>query len=216
MRPRIALFQHHPHCSIQCCDGVIKALSPKYDIRIFTKDMIDPKTFAGVNLIVFPGGIGDADKYYDLFTRRQANVIADFVESGGHYLGICMGAYWAGHHYFDLLDSVKCLQYIKQPDADIKRSYGTVVPILWNNYHQDMFFYDGTTFEGDTTKFNTYARYTNGDPAAIIQGRIGLIGPHPESEESWYQSPYQYINRYWHKGFHHRLLEEFVDTLLTR
>lgn len=216
MRPRIALFQHHPHCSIECCNGVVKALGSKYNIQIFTEDMVSPETFTGIDLIVFPGGIGDSDKYYNLFTRRKANVIADFVAQGGHYLGICMGAYWAGHHYFDILDSVKCLQYIKQPTADIKRSYGTVVPVTWNNSNQNMFFYDGATFEGDASKYETYASYANGNPAAIIQGRIGLIGPHPESEEFWYQSPYQYINSYWHKGLHHQLLQEFVDTLLTR
>ena len=215
MKKQIAVFQHHPECSVQCCNGIAKALSSQYRIKIFTKDQISKETFDGVDLVVFPGGIGDSDKYYDLFTRRQANIIADFVDQGGHYLGVCMGAYWAGHHYFDLLDSVKCLQYIKQPDAEIKRSYGTVASINWSGYNVDMFFYDGTVFVGDGSKFETVATYANGEPAAIIQGRIGLIGPHPESEASWYQRPYQYIKDYWHHERHHHLLQDFVHKLFS-
>lgn len=165
---------------------------------------------------MFPGGIGDSDRYHDFFTRRQANVVADFVESGGHYLGICMGAYWAGHHYFDILDSVKCLQYIKRPGADVKRSYATVTSVNWLGLDADMYFYDGTAFVGDESKFQTVARYANGDPAAIIQGRIGLIGPHPESTASWYQGKYQYIKDHWHCNNHHYFLLDFVNRLRSK
>ena len=64
------------------------------------------------------------------------------------------------------------------------------------------------------TKFNTIAKYSNGDPMAIIQDRIGLIGCHPESEESWYDKPY--LKDHWHRGKHHNLLLDFVDKLMER
>ena len=35
----------------------------------------------------------------------------------------------------------------------------------------------------DESKFQTIARYKNGDPMAIMQGNVGLIGCHPESEK---------------------------------
>ena len=69
-------------------------------------------------------------------------------------------------------------------------------------------------FIGDERYFETVARYTNGDPAAIIQGRIGLIGPHLESEEYWYDKPY--LHRHWHNNRHHKLLKEFVDKLMEK
>ena len=216
VKGKIALFQHHPYCSVQCCNGIIKALGGLYDIKIFTKDQVVKETFEDVDIIAFPGGLGDADKYYSLFTRRQANIIADFVDQGGCYLGICMGAYWAGHHYFDLLDDVECRQYIRRPRADIRRSYGTTASIRWSGYRTDMFFYDGTAFVGDHTKFETIATYANGDSAAIIQGRIGLIGPHPESEHSWYDKPYKYLKEYWHQGNHHYLLRNFANRLMSK
>jgi hypothetical protein len=77
-----------------------------------------------------------------------------------------------------------------------------------------MFFYDGCSLIGDETKFDTIARYTNGDPMAIIQGRIGLIGCHPEAEKFWYDK--KYLKSYWHNEDHHRILLEFVDDLMTR
>lgn len=55
--------------------------------------------------------------------------------------------------------------------------------------------------------------FANGDPMAIIQGRIGLIGCHPESEQFWYDS-YSWMRPHWHQGQHHRLLLEFVNNLM--
>jgi hypothetical protein len=74
--------------------------------------------------------------------------------------------------------------------------------------------YDGPAFIGDESKFETIARYSNGDPAAIIQNKIGLIGPHLEAEEYWYSKPY--LHKHWHEGRHHKLLREFVTKLLEK
>jgi glutamine amidotransferase-like uncharacterized protein len=166
---------------------------------------------------MFPGGIGDSHTHYNLFTRRQGNMLAEYIEAGGKYVGICMGAYWAGPWYFDLLEGIDVVQYIKRPGTEIQRSYGTVANVTWcdNEYNlneYDMYFYDGCTFIGDEHTFSTVARYTNGDPMAIVQGNIGLIGCHPESQQHWYDK--RYLKKYWHHREHHKLLKEFVDNLL--
>jgi len=212
---KIAIFQNHPECSRQCCDGMIRSLSPKYSIDIFGKEDVCAGAFDKYEVIAFPGGIGDYSSYDKFFRRKAQNAVADYVAGGGHYLGICMGAYWAGTNWFDILDSADTEQYIKRPNADIRRSYGTVAPVLWNGHKENMFFYDGCSILGDETKFDTVGRYANGDPMAIIQGRVGLIGCHPESEEDWYKAPYTYIKDYWHEGRHHKLLREFVDRLVS-
>jgi len=208
---KIALFQHHPECSRQCCDGVIRALSPKYEIKLFTVDNDINEVLGDVDAVFFPGGIGDSDTYFNFYTRKRANAIANFVLRGGRYIGVCMGAYWAGPRYFDLLNEVDCVQYIKRPTADIKRSYGTVADIEWLGKKEKMFFYDGCTFTGQG-RYDIIAKYGNDEPMAIIQGNIGIIGCHPESEEFWYDM-YPYIKNNWHDGKHHELLLEFVDRL---
>lgn len=212
MKPVIALFRHHPECSNQCCNGMIRALGSQYDFKIFSEDDLSNETLEGVDIVAFPGGIGDSDSHRDFFTRRTSNVVADFIARGGRYLGICMGAYWAGSRYFDVLEHVDAVQYIKRPDADIRRSYSTVAPIVWNGSHHNMFFYDGCALIGDESKFNTIARYRNGDPMAIIQNRIGIIGCHPEAEKFWFDKPY--LKNHWHNERHHVLLLDFVNKLM--
>jgi len=193
---------------------MIQALSPKYDIELFGTEECNPSRLREVDIVAFPGGIGDYSSYDTFFRRKAENAVADFVSNGGGYLGICMGAYWAGSNWFDILDGVDTTQYIKQPTADIRRSYGTVAPVLWNGQVENMFFYDGCAIIGDETKFHTVARYANGDPMAIIQGKIGIIGCHPESMDFWYQHPYEYISKHWHRGHHHKLLLDFVNELM--
>jgi glutamine amidotransferase-like uncharacterized protein len=193
---------------------MIQALSPKYDIELFGTEECNPSRLREVDIVAFPGGIGDYSSYDTFFRRKAENAVADFVSNGGGYLGICMGAYWAGSNWFDILDGVDTTQYIKQPTADIRRSYGTVAPVLWNGQVENMFFYDGCAIIGDETKFHTVARYANGDPMAIIQGKIGIIGCHPESMDFWYQHPYEYISKHWHEGHHHKLLLDFVNELM--
>ena len=208
----IALFNHHPECSDQCCKGVMRALEPHYKVKWFTvRDDLN-EVLNESDAVFFPGGIGDSDSYFDFFTRTRANRIANFISQGGRYIGICMGAYWAGSRYFDLLDGVDAVQYIKRPTAEIRRSYGTVADIEWLGQREKMFFYDGCTFVGPG-RYDTIAKYANVEPMAIIQGNIGIIGCHPESEEFWYEEPYKYLSGYYHDGRHHNLLLEFVDKL---
>jgi len=210
----LALFVRHPECSTDCAYAMVHALSSDYQIRIFEEmELDDDDFFNHLDVIAFPGGIGDSDTYPNFFTRRRANRIARFLDCGGHYLGICMGAYWAGSRYFDILDGVDPVQYIKQPNADIKRSYSTVASVTWKDQNEKMFFYDGCALVGDDSTFKTIARYANGDPMAIIQGRIGLIGCHPEAALYWYEKPRQYLNKHWNDGRNHKLLLDFVNDL---
>jgi glutamine amidotransferase-like uncharacterized protein len=210
----LALFMRHPECSEDCAFAMVHALSSEYQIRIFTEEELDDATFfSNLDVIAFPGGIGDSDSYPNFFTRRRANRVAEFISGGGHYLGICMGAYWAGKRYFDILDSVEPVQYIKQPNADVRRSYGTVASVTWKNQQEMMYFYDGCAMVGNEERFKVVARYANNDPMAIIQGRIGLIGCHPEAPEYWFQKPWQYIHKYYNGGRHHDLLLNFVNEL---
>jgi glutamine amidotransferase-like uncharacterized protein len=141
-------------------------------------------------------------------------MIADFVESKGYYLGICMGAYWAGSEYFDILDGIEPVQYIKQKTADIRRSYSTVANVTWNGKPETIFFYDGCALTGDLERAKIVSTYANGDAMAIIQNRVGIIGCHPESQKYWYENPRAYLSKHWHEERNHKLLLDFVNTLI--
>ena len=213
----IALFNHHPECSNQCCDGMIRALSPHYKIKLFGVNDDLKQVLSDVDCVAFPGGIGDSDSFYQFFKRRHGNAIESFISDGGRYLGICMGQYWAGSEYFDLLRGIDVVQYIKQPRTEIKRPYGTVAEITYeSDFSKDkMFFYDGgAVVETDIhATYQVKARYRNGEPMALIQNNVGIIGCHPESEKFWYEM-YPYIKDHWHEGRHHKWLLEFVDELM--
>ena len=218
MKPTIALFIADPKCSVQSGNGIIKALGEHYSFKLFGKNELEDNFFDGVDMIAVPGGFGDSDSY-DSLLRHNADRVRDFVAGGGRYLGICMGAYWAGSYYFDLLDGVDAEQYIRRPGTDTRRPHAKNMSVMWKSqqgiepYH--MFWYDGCALVGDTSKFETVATYANGDAMAIMQNRIGLIGAHPESEQFWYDS-YSWMKGKYHQGQHHQLLLDFVDQLMLK
>ena len=123
-----------------------------------------------------------------------------------------MGAYWADRNYFNILDNVRAVQYIRQPHTDTRRPHAKACAVTWNGQADRMYFYDGCALVG--TGFDTVARYANGDAMAIIQNRIGLIGCHPESQQFWYDK--NYLKPHWHQGRHNQLLQDFVHDLFSR
>ena len=214
MKGTIAIFVHQPMCSVQSANGIIKALSPNYTFKIFSRQEVERDFFDDVDVVCFPGGIGDADSF-DYLLKNNAQHVKSFVRSGGAYLGICMGAYWASKHYLNILDNVRAEQYIKRPNTDTKRPHAKAQRVLWKGQEEQMFFYDGCSLVGPgINQSKIWALYPNGDPMAIMQGRIGVIGCHPESTEHWYDS-YSWLAKKYHNGLHHQLLLDFVDNLVT-
>ena len=211
----IALFVNDPMCSVQSCNGVINALQDSYNIKLFSKNNLEDCFFDDVDMIVVPGGIGDANTYYKLFKNNSTRIV-EYVANGGKYLGICMGAYWAGSEYLNILDKLEVVQYITRPGTCTRRPHAKNMPVMWRGQPYDMFFYDGCAIVGgDMSPYETIATYSNGDNMAIIQNRIGLIGCHPESEQFWYDG-YSWLKGKYHNGTQHNLLLDFVNELMER
>ena len=210
MKPTIALFLHQPKCSVQSGNGIMKSLKDHYNFKIFTKHEVEDDFFNDVDMICFPGGIGDADSFESL-TKANRKQINQFIERGGKYLGICMGAYWASEEYFAFLKNVEVEQYITRPNTDTRRPHAKNLAIEWLGEDVNMFFYDGCAFGGG--QYEIIAKYKNDDPMAIIQGNVGLIGCHPESQASWYEE-YSWMRGKYHHGKQHELLLEFVNRLM--
>jgi hypothetical protein len=214
MKSTIALFVYDPKCSVQSGNGILKALGNHYNFKIFSKNPLEDNFFDDVAMIAVPGGIGDAASFDQAF-KHNGNRVQQFVNNGGKYLGICMGAYWAGQHYFDILQDVDAVQYLSRLGTDTRRPHAKNIAITWNNTPMNMFWYDGCALVGDESKFTAVARYANGDAMAIIQNNLGLIGCHPESEQFWYDS-YTWMKGKYHNGKHHSLLLDFVNTMIEK
>jgi glutamine amidotransferase-like uncharacterized protein len=210
MKPTIALFLYDPKCSVQSGNGVIHALQDYYNFKIFSINPLEDNFFDDVDIIAVPGGFGDANTFDRAFKHNKIR-IKKFVQNGGKYLGICMGAYWAGSHYFDILNNADAVQYITQPGTDTRRPHAKDIKINWNGNSTTMFFYDGCALVGNG-QYDIHATYTNGDAMAIIQKNIGCIGCHPEAEPFWYDSYTWMRGKYTSK---HDLLLDFVNQLNT-
>lgn len=210
----IALFLHDPKCSVQSGNGILKALEGTYNFKIFGKNELEDCFFDDVDMIIIPGGIGDSDNY-DTLMKHSSSKIKEFVQNGGKYLGICMGAYWASKEYLNILDSIWTEQYIKRPNSKTRRPHAKAMSIWWKNKPNHMFFYDGCAIVGDLHKCKVIAKYgENQDAMAVIQDNIGLIGCHPEAEKFWYDS-YSWMKSKWH-GEQHDLLLKFVNELMEK
>ena len=118
----IAMFVHQPYCSVQSDNGIIEALSPYYRFKIFTKHELEDDFFDDVDCLCVPGGIGDADKFEMCFEHNR-KAVNKFLNRGGKYLGICMGGYWAGSEYFNILKDCDTTQYITRPNTDTRRPH---------------------------------------------------------------------------------------------
>lgn len=208
----IALFVNDPMCSVQSCNGVMRALEQSYKIKLFSKNEVETCFFDDIDMIVVPGGLGDSETYHKLFKHNEKRV-KQFIASGGKYLGICMGAYWAGSHYLNILDGIDTVQYIKRPGTDTRRPHAKNLKVYWHGEKTHMFFYDGCAIVGDYSKFELIAKYANDDVMAAIQGNIGLIGCHPEAEKWWYDS-YSYMKGSWID--HHPRLLQVTDSLMRK
>ncbi len=211
MLGRIAIFIHQPKCSVQSGNGIIRALSPHYEFKIFTKHELEQDFFDDVDIVCFPGGIGDSDSF-DKLMHTHKRRIREFVRNGGRYLGICMGAYWADQDYFDILHGVRVQQYIKRPRSCTRRPHAKHMPVYWQGAKHNMYFYDGAVMLGGSPQ--VLGRYSNFDPMAIIQDRVGLIGCHPEAQSHWYHE-HSWMRK---AAFvsNHNLLLDFVNQLMKK
>ena len=56
VKPTIALFIYDPKCSVQCGNGMIQALSPYYNFKLFSKNRVENVFFDDVDMVAVPGG----------------------------------------------------------------------------------------------------------------------------------------------------------------
>jgi hypothetical protein len=212
MKPLMAIFIHDPQCETECALGMIDGFVRDFDIRTFGLNELNYQFLLDFDVVCFPGGMGDSDDFDNIFNAEHIQAVQKYVKHAeGKYFGICMGAYWAGPDYFDVVEDLTIGQYIERPTGDIVYDGPTVAEVTWLNEPETMYFYDGCAVLGDN--MDVIATYANGDAMAVIQGNVGVIGCHPEALEWWYTEGEIY-NFYNPK--HAKLMADFVKQLVNQ
>lgn len=192
----IALIYRGPATLDGCPETVAALLEHSYKVvYVGPNEEVDvnEETLSRAKLYVQPGG-DDLDDSWP-HVRDYAKPIRKYVENGGKYLGICLGGYLAGTGPgFGLLPGKgQTDQYITSKGAVVTTEIDTVVPVVWRGKQRHIYFQDGARFELDLEAAPTevLAYYTNRQIAAAVQhfghGRVGMVGPHPEADEEWYE-----------------------------
>ncbi|MFF2851931.1 BPL-N domain-containing protein [Streptomyces sp. NPDC058001] len=196
-RPPLALVYGGPQGCPDCPSAIaalLRRAPQSFRVRYVGPGTGVPLTadaLAGARLYVQPGGGSDLDgAWRDL--RGSAKVLRDWVREGGSYLGLCFGAYLAGRDPgFGLLPG-DTDGYIDLPDTTVHDQRDTVVPVNWRGRRRHMYFQDGPAFLLDKgADVDVLATYANGAAAVVVapygKGRVGVSGPHPEADRSWYE-----------------------------
>lgn len=198
-RPVALVYRGKASCS-GCSEAVGRLLESAADpFRVVycgpDEDVdLTAETLAGAALYAQPGG-GEVRPAWRRMRSHAADIRA-YVHGGGNYLGFCLGAYLAGADPgFDLVPET-VHRYLGTEGSEVQDTDDTVVEVDWRGERRHMFFQDGPEFTGDwvTAPGTTVlARYRTGTVAAAVTGygagRVGLVGPHPEADESWYRGP---------------------------
>ena len=186
--------------------------------------------------ILFPGG--DAYYYKMAVNQRGISHIKDLVNNGGAYIGICAGAYfasdsvvWEGVIYnypldlFDGITSGAIDEIAPWPDyvmSTINMNMGNPI----NKYESSTevtLYYGGPIFQphqnATVDTVATWAAYNN--ECAIINftygdGRVLLLGPHPEIEEDSERDGTTFANELEDEGSEWNFLWAAIDWALNR
>ncbi|KAI4645957.1 hypothetical protein J4E93_005536 [Alternaria ventricosa] len=172
---------------------------------------LSPSLLSKADLYAYPGGpaqetkndFTDLDEAWDEL-KTHAKTIREFVNGGGRYMGFCLGAYLAGKSALDLMPSgIDVGSEILQDKAQVDDDRDTTIQVDWKfnastsspklEKARWAYFQEGATMLGfNDSDRGILARYSaNQNVAASVtpygKGFVGLVGPHPEAYELWYE-----------------------------
>lgn len=158
-----------------------------YDYSTATSQQLDAMSeseLRAYRLLIVPGGnfqeIGDGLDANSTVRIRSA------IKNGLNYLGICGGAFFAGHSPYNglnITDGVRFPFYAAENRGIRKSAVAISIP---GGPTLDHYWEDGPQLGGWG---EVVARYPDGTPA-VVQGKFGdgwaiLTGIHPEAPASW-------------------------------
>nr|WP_271212797.1 BPL-N domain-containing protein [Rhodococcus wratislaviensis]GLK39508.1 hypothetical protein GCM10017611_63790 [Rhodococcus wratislaviensis] len=215
-----ALVYRGPASVAGCPEAVAALLASSkwhFDVHFVGPDetlhLTDP-VLSGAALYAQPGGGTLQDAYRHL--KKHKPQIQNYVRSGGRYLGICLGGYLAGATPGFALIPGDADQYASSPGASITTTSDTIAAVRWRGRRTYAYFQDGPYFWlHDDARATVLATYPDGRVAALTapygQGRVAVVGPHPEADRSWYDDSHL-TNP---DGIHFAMGHDLIDTVMT-
>ena len=190
---------------------------------IFVADMAElPDLLEGAAILVVGGTEDDLDPLYESFTPEVMAALDTFLSNGGRYLGICGGGFLASTGWYETDGSfVEMLGLIpaESTDYDYENDEPQIVTVEWLGETYSMYFQAGPMFEmaennaGEAVE--VIAHYADGGIAALVssygEGKVAVIGPHPEADESWSEEAEGGEEWYSTTDLLAALLEELLD-----
>jgi hypothetical protein len=153
---------------------------------------ITAASLRGVALYAQPGGDGSVRQGMTALGPAAAAAIRSYVAAGGHYLGMCMGAYLAGSDPgMGLLAPGDTGGYDQTRGASVRTAAQAVIPVIWGKtvgyeYAQDPPYIIPSGVRGE----KVLARFTNHRVDALVRpyrrGAVGVVGTHPEADRTWF------------------------------
>ncbi|MBF0206910.1 MAG: hypothetical protein HQK53_08450 [Oligoflexia bacterium] len=150
------------------------------------------KALSRATILAIPGGEDEEEMRNALLKSKEYDLIANFVSAGGHYIGVCAGAYLTGTFVGDSVDDgYQGLGLIpgSTNNRDKVDKEARAELILWQGKTRKFYFQDGPNFFIDEKRVEIWGRYSDGLPAAFIadfgRGRVAVIGVHPEVDDEW-------------------------------
>ncbi|MEC5207644.1 glutamine amidotransferase-like uncharacterized protein [Vogesella perlucida] len=182
------------------CDGCPEAVGKLLQHQHHRVSYVDEHTLSaqrlrGATLYVQPGGSDDIDETLQALQPAQVQALRRFVANGGHYLGICAGAYLAAR-YSDRAAATPAfgLLAIDELHAEVADPAPSLLPMRWGKQVRRVYNQSGPHM-GTTPPAgaSVLARYQASGRIAALgsrygKGRLLLIGPHFEADADWYRS----------------------------
>jgi glutamine amidotransferase PdxT len=187
--PRVLLFvgTGTSSGSVSAWKTILGDLNLKYATATSSQlNGMSPSSLAAYKLLLVPGG--NAVTISKSLSSATVTKVHNAINNGLHYLGICAGAFFAGHsgiyNYLDFPPTGVWFNFyadyfrgIHKEAIEIKSANGTRLDQYWQ---------DGPQLSGWG---QVVGKYPDGTPA-IVQGKSGngwiiICAVHPEATQSW-------------------------------
>jgi glutamine amidotransferase-like uncharacterized protein len=206
----VVIFQSPTTCS-DCASSLGEQMKKKgFEVKYVGPGESTQSVLKNATMYMVPGG-EDCEASHHCWTASDRDNIKRYVQNGGIYFGVCLGAYWAGD-WPGVLANFEPLHisgaHVLEFTRDKKEKESRLEQVIWNGKKIWTYFQDGPAFLVDrdksepTTQTKVIATYVNPvfvdenkkpTVAAFIthygKGVVGVSGVHLEGPIDWHLEP---------------------------